>query len=92
MARDCATLKYPWSQNTSQKRARAPFGDLLAVGAHPRASVGRQRVRSQECDLDARQVVTLAEASQEPRAFELALTLQVVSGLRLDCRRATFKP
>src|SRR5579859_2531470 len=58
----------------------APLADLLCVCAYARPAVRRQCVRRQKSDLDAREILALAEPGKQANRFHLSLALQVVSG------------
>src|SRR5260370_32311494 len=69
-----------------------PVRDLLRVSAEAGEAIRRLRVRGQECDFDSRQVAALAEAFQHASVLQLAIALEVITGLGLDGGRAAFEP
>src|SRR4029077_4414965 len=70
----------------------APVSDLLRISAEAGETIGRLGVRGEECDLDARQVASFAEALEHARVLQLALALEVIAGLGLDGGGAAFEP
>src|SRR5260370_3111486 len=69
-----------------------PVRDLLRVSAEAGEAIRRLRVRGKECDVDARQVAALAEAFEDASVLQLAIALEVITGLGLDGGRAAFEP
>src|SRR5713226_10345030 len=79
-----AVAEHVAESRSRDMRIGAPARHFLCVRAKPRAAIGWCGMCRQECGLDARQVVALAEMLEDARRLELALALEVIAGLRLD--------
>src|SRR5260370_10783967 len=69
-----------------------PVRDLLRVSPEAGEAIGRLRMRGQECDLDPRDVAAFAETLEHASVLQLAIALEVITGLGLDGGGAAFEP
>src|SRR5260370_6830572 len=68
-----------------------PLRDLLRVSAEAGEAIRRLPVRGKECDLDSGEVGAFAETFQYACILQLAIALEVITGLGLYGGRAPLE-